>query len=1245
MSAGNDGKVRQPLEGGPEHEAEPQGGPLERDAEFLDERTTPMRPKDEPEPAAPPEPVPDDDQGMPEDDTSVIESRIDPDFRRRVIEEYRKRRGEQTDRSHPPAPDEHAGGPPQPPTPPPANNWVPIGPSVVRQGQGGVKPATSGRTPAIAVAPGGSTIFIGAANGGVWRSTNAGDTWQSLMEAFDLNPTTPASDSLSVGALAIDHSNPSRLFVGSGEGPGAAYFGVGPIVTTNATAAAPIWTTENAAAGSPSLAGTAFYALAMDPNNADRVIAATYRGLYRREPAVSGFEWARKTLGGIATERVTSVVATTSGGATTFYAAQRNGLIYSSPNGDVWSIAGAGFPTGLGRIALASRPDDPSVVYALASDGTVRRLATIDGTWRNISGVPAGFLGSQGWYDLAIAVAPDDANRVYLGGSTVSSGGDWSGSLYRGEVTVAGSTVSMTSTYIGGSIHADVHTIVFAPGDATKMWVGCDGGVFYSTNPTGSGDIFDARNTGLQTLTMEYLAQHPDTDAVLFGGTQDNGCLRFTGEEAWLYSAGGDGGFEVVDWNDPYRVLSSYVYGCIRRSTNGGQRYSYVPVNVPMVNAQCSPLENCLFYAPLVGTPPNPGSPTAAADAALVAFGSIRPWISTTFGGSWTSIPSGALAGDSLDERIRALKFASADRLYAGTMGGGVYRFDRSGATWTRTQIDTLGGVNQLPLAAPVTDITVDPADAGRIWVTLGGTGDWRHVWYFDGSQWLNRSGPAAGNVNSLLDIFAGALVADPAHPTHLYLGADIGIWRSVDGGQNWQAYADGLPDAAVTDLVLHPIKRVLRAATHGRGVWERTLPDGPKQGVELYVRSTQLDLGRSPVVNGLPDPTAPGETVRFWRAPDIKLDTPDAGGQYQFPLTGSIDFLKFVDTLSDDFQNVATHATANIVTRVYVQLHNRGVIAADNVRVMLLLARASAGLPALPAGFDANVRNGLPINTPDWKTVGIQTVDDVRVGFPKVARFDLPSSMLPTPANLAGNQHQCVLALVHHADDQFTNSQTVVDVLSRDDRKAAHKNLSVVQFTGTLPPEMPIVVPFRICNALAEERLSDLHINFGKFTGRVRLLVPSGLAVEQAFEGLRRTRPDDGLKRWAADWFEELRRGAHRKHRFDRHWSKEAAGEFRALLDNGHLLEAVERSEVAIRGIDLAAQSSQAMSLIFDRPTDSQDAGAFPIEISQFDARANELIGGLSVRIEIVTGGEPEPPSRGYRRHKTIPGVGAAAR
>jgi hypothetical protein len=669
--------------------------------------------------------------------------------------------------------------------------------------------------------------------------------------------------------------------------------------------------------------------------------------------------------------------------------------------------------------------------------------------------------------------------------------------------------------------------------------------------------------------------------------------------------------------------LSTYVRGGIRRSTDGGTRYSYTNVNVSL-----GATEQVLFYAPIAGTPFNPGSPTAAADANLVAFGSIRPWISTTFGGGWQSIPTNTLAGDSLDERIRSLVFASPSRLYAGTMSGGVYRFDRTGATWTRTQIDTMGGANQLPLGGSVTDIAVDPTNDSRVYITFGGTGDWRHVWFFDGTQWQQRSGPAAGSMNSLLDVQVNAIVIDPANPTHLYIGADIGIWRSTDAGANWTVFSQGLPDAAVTDLLLHNPRRLLRAATHGRSAWERTLPDTPKQAVDLYVRSTQLDQGRFGAMNGLPDPTAQGQVVYFWRGPDIKLDTPNAMGQYQFPITGTISFLEFVDTLTDDFQNVATHATANIITRVYVQVHNRGVIPADTVRVMLLLANASAGLPALPPGFDVNLRNGLPINTANWHTIGFDTLNDVRVGFPKIAAFSLPSTMLPPPANLAGNQHQCVLALIHHADDQFTNTQTNVDILTSGDRKAAHKNLTVVQFTGTLPPEMPLVLPVRIHNAdLQQVLLTSLVVSLNGYPGRVRVLIPQIKTdgdLKELVEGMSFGQDSEDIRLWAERHIAMIRRNQRSRRPYDRFWSRQRIQDIRSALATGLVLEAEDKKRIAINRIVMDSDTYHTVFLVFDRPPEGKIGQDYDIVIRQLDVRREDVIGGLSARIELV----PDPQS-----------------
>jgi hypothetical protein len=1223
-----------PEPAGEPFEAEPEGGPLEREREFLRERIAQTRSRSqagliaEIEPA--PIPIPLEPESQDEAARKAWSALAEQ--RRQALNDFRQLRAQKLPSRRPEEGAELL--PREAPIPPPADNWIPIGPSVLRQGQGGVQPAVSGRTPAIAVAPGGTRVYVGAANGGVWRSDDTGQTWRSLMDAFDRNPADPISlgslgiDSLAVGAIAIDPSNPDRIFVGTGEGAGGAYFGVGPVVSLDG---GNTWNTEALPDGKP-WAGSSFYALAMDPGNPDRLLSGSRQGIHRREPDGSGgFHWVPKSLPDRFSQfPVTSVVAAQAGGETTFYAAALSGPVYSSPDGHTWAKVGTGFPTGRGRISLAVQPNNPNVLYALDQNGSVHRLDSTDGNWRN-AGVPAGFLPTYDGYSMAIAITPDNVNRIYLGGGTISSDGDYSGALYRCEVTINGTSVSMASTYIGGSVHPDIHALVFAPGDPHQLWVGCDGGVFFSPEPSGDGHIFRARNTGLQTLTMNHLGPHPTEEAVLFAATQDNGGERFTGEEAWLYSAAGDAGYAVVHWMDPSKILFTYTFGSIALSSNGGQRYSYHYVHLPFMSGWGQPQEPCLFYAPLAGTPPNPDSPTAAQDADLVAFGSMRPWISTTFGETWKSIPTNTLEGDQLDQLIRSLVFASPNRLYAGTTGGSVYRFDRSEDGWTRTRIDSVGDPNLLPPLSSVTDIAVDPSNPDRIYITFGSYGDYRRVWLFDGTKWEPRSGPETGSPDSLLNVQANAIVVDPADPAHLYVGTDIGVWRSTDGGLTWEPFSEGLPDAAVTDMVIHHRSRLLRAATHGRGVWERDLADTPRPGIQLYVRDTQLDQGRFPTVNGLQDPTLPDRKVYHWRGPDIKLDMPDVTGQYQFPPSEAMDFYQFVDRLKD-FPYAMVHspiqATPNVITRVYVQVHNRGILPANDVRVMLLAANASAGLPPLPAGYDINVRMGMPIQTEHWRTVGIVTLNDVRVGMPKIAAFNLTSNILPPPANPTGNNHPCVLALIHHPDDPYTSTITHTDANSLAERKAAHKNLALVQYISPLPTGQnpaPIIIPFRIHNgSLEQELLTGIRVQFGfPYPGLVRLYAPplqTALPLEESIHGLAIGDDLEPFRRWAEEHIRMIRENLASGTPYDAEWSLQRIQAIERILDGnaGLMFKGAEEMFTAeIHGLKLEANSYRTFFLVVDAP-------AFPpfhlLDIMQTRERPEEILGGLSVRLEPVS-------------------------
>jgi len=487
-------------------------------------------------------------------------------------------------------------------------------------------------------------------------------------------------------------------------------------------------------------------------------------------------------------------------------------------------------------------------------------LDIYDGDWREVSNVKdiaslAG--GDQGFYDLSIAIAPDNVNLVYLGGSARLAGANGeeipfdllqqhqgaifvAGSLYRCEVTVDSSsgesTVGGELTYIGGSVHADIHALVFEPNEASTLWVGCDGGVFCSDSaidrPTDNTLIFTDKNSGLQTLTLNHLGQHPTEENILFSGAQDNGIVRFTGEPLWDGSILGDVSYCVLNWHNPDRILAVAPFADITRSEDGGSRDSYQRIFSGL--ARTGNVDDTLFYSPLASTPIS----SDEQDANVVAVGSVWLWFSEDFGDRWISLPNDSI-DDRLEERIRSIVFSSADKIYAGLFqdeeslannpnldNAIVYKFEKIDGEWTKREISALGGAYNLRAKGSVTDIAVDYSDPSgdSIYIALGGQGDnqdmWQHVWHFDGTRWEPRSGPGADDVNSLLDIQHNAVVTDPLYPQHLYVGADIGIWRSIDGGQSWEPFSQNLPDAAVIDLKLHP-KRLLRASTHGRGVYE----------------------------------------------------------------------------------------------------------------------------------------------------------------------------------------------------------------------------------------------------------------------------------------------------------------------------------------------------------------------------------------------------------------------------------------
>ena len=1112
-----------------------------------------------------------------------------------------------------------AGAPglaPAMPAVPGANNWIPLGPAVASRGQANGRPAIGGRTSRIAIAPGGSRMYAATANGGVFRSDNGGDSWYSTMDGFDTNPASFASASLCCGAIAISASDPDRVYVGTGEGDTDSLFtlrltnalpsyrGIGPIRSDDGGGN---WVVE---ASAPDLAGFDFFALAVDPANQENVVAATNNGLYQRSVVGGVPTWQRRRTGAH-----TSVVVSAAGGVTTFVAAARGGGVFRSTTGNTWTALGTGFPTAnVGRIALGLQRDNPNVLYALVANASggllgVYRLDGMAGSWTSISGTPALLPGGQGDYDLCIAVDPLNANLVYLGGDRTNTS-PYPGSIHRCVVTASGSSYAMTTTAIGAAAHADVHELTFVPGQPSRLWTGTDGGCFLNRDPAGTGQ-FESRNLGLSSLCANYLGMSASEPAVMYCGLQDNGTVRYIGEELWRDVLFGDGGYCVVHPTDPFQVLA-YANGSVYRTTTGGSDWaSWTQAIAPAWG---------IMAEPLVGAP---GSPRVAFGAFTASF-VAGIYVSDDFGVTWPAVASPTLSLPSGAGGVYSMVFASPSRLYFGTTAGRVYRADLVGGTWSSTRIDNAAG-GALGLVALISDIAVDWSDASlsSIYVCLGGSGDARHVWRYNGSAWQSRSG---AGTTALLDVEHNAIVVDPANPTHVYVGADIGVWESTNGGSAWSPLERGLPDAPVLDLQLHAGARVLRASTHGRGVYEYRLDPPALGGVELYIRDTSLDLARGESTDGRPDPSVgPTTPVWHWLSPNIKVDAPTPSG-YQTP-TNQINFFQFHETLVDGSQGVETIAPPQVVhNRLYALVHNRGPLAESSVRVVAAITNASTVLQPLPSGYTANVQAGTALPGPDWTTLGTVTLTDLRPGLPQVAAFDLPSNLLPIPASLPGQSHYCCVVFLHAGDDVYASTQRNVDILTVSERKVAQKNLHVVQFVGTPPPPesttgiwVRLDIGAHLFRKSAKNPAIDLVIDARHLRGQLSLVGPRDLITDAVVKDSALERQPAALLR---GWLKQHGDDAVRLQREGKYSDRDLAYLLDAMgkVKGAPLVVVPTRKRTTLTGLPVIPGGTQTVFFRVDPPARSRPGQSWQFSVVQRDHKNRRVQGGATYVVEIVS-------------------------
>ena len=568
------------------------------------------------------------------------------------------------------------------------NLWVPIGPTVVLAGQAGGRPRVAGRVRDLRVSDDGRRAYAATANGGVWYSGDAGETWAPLggwaASAPPAGVVGPANvmvcGCLYVRFDAGGNVANDEVLVGTGEllpqpqtptglqgWPGGTVGSVGALRAVGpATAAefAQVWNAEGT-----NMAGRGIFRIAANPAEATPTtfVAATSAGLFTRTGAPTA-NWAAVPAAPFNTASGVLLICTDvawgrAQGATPsrLWIGVRDDAGASS---GVWvSSAGTAGPftqlalPGLAaqsRISLAVAPSDPAVVYALANGNQVWR---IDGqTVSPVTRIPPNLLGGQDDYDQAIAVHPTRPQRIALGGATELADGQWSASLYLANITgpTAGSyrfgfaspappDTTTDDSFIGHGVHPDVHAIRFVPvAGATELWVGCDGGVFRSQRGDADSrqvkNSFVARNTGMATLETGYVATHPQVDGHVLAGTQDNGTIERVGDSVWRGRFLGDGGGVAFNPAAPHRFVRQYLQATWRHDGFAGTVFTN-PVLRSTGSATTGTAteqqedSNAGFYTGVDAVVAGPG-------AASLAFGTYRIWYSRDWGRNWVTLPS-----------------------------------------------------------------------------------------------------------------------------------------------------------------------------------------------------------------------------------------------------------------------------------------------------------------------------------------------------------------------------------------------------------------------------------------------------------------------------------------------------------------------------------------------------------------------------------------------------------------------------
>ena len=692
--------------------------------------------------------------------------------------------------------------------------------------------AMSGRVTSLAAFHDGErlTVYVGAASGGVWKSTNGGTTFKPVFDKEDVQ---------SIGALAIDPKDPKTVWAGTGEGWTRNSVSIGDGIYKS-TDAGETWTNMGLRNSER------IVKVLIDPTSTNTVYACVPgklwsdsddRGVYKTTDG--GKSWS-KILAGSNASTGCSLMTMDPSSPRTLYAGMwdfrrkgwtfrsggegpdapsASGLFKSTDGGATWSALDAKNATGLpakpwGRVAVTVAPSKPNIVYAF-----IEAVPPLNGLYRSEDGGKTWELRDRSqsmlwrpFYFANLIVDPRNENRVYKpDGALIMS-------------TDGGATFSN----IGGSAHGDFHDVWVDPVNSDHLMTGDDGGLWYSYD---GGDKWWKAET-LPISQFYHVSVDMDKPYKVYGGLQDNsswvGESQFPGGIAkgqWENLYGGDGFWMFVDPTDPTYVYAEsqggYI-GRVNRKTHevrdikplpgyneGKLRFNW---NTPI---HMSPTKSGTLYigAQYLFRSRNHGQ----------SWDRISPDLSTNDPEKQKQEQAGGVTVDNSSAEMHTTIFAIGESprdstvIWAGTDDGNLQVTRDGGKKWTNV-VDNIAG---LPKNAWVSSVEPGNFAGGTIYATfdLHTFGDMTPYAYR--STDFGRTWTALVAAGSPVRGYAHVIKEDLVNPQLLFLGTELGLWVSADGGAHWARYKGGnLPAVAVRDLAIHPRDDDLVIATHGRGIW-----------------------------------------------------------------------------------------------------------------------------------------------------------------------------------------------------------------------------------------------------------------------------------------------------------------------------------------------------------------------------------------------------------------------------------------